>query len=60
MKGTKHLEVQYYYTCDQQRTGEIAVEYIDSSRQLADPLTKPLPRDKFVGLRALYVNAFEM
>jgi len=61
MKGTKHLEVQYYYTYDQQKAGEIAVEYIDSSRQLADPLTKPLPRDKFVGLRALYdVNAFKM
>jgi len=61
MKGTKHLKVQYYYTCDQQKAGEIAVEYVDSSRQLADPLTKPLPRNKFVGLRTLYgVNAFEM
>lgn len=49
-KRTKHVDTQYFFTCDMQQIKEIDVEYVSTKEQLADPLTKALPRDTFKSL----------
>lgn len=53
-KRTKHIDTQYFYTCDMQRKEEIDVKYVSTDNQLADPLTKPLSKDKFESLIGQY------
>lgn len=40
---TKHIDVRYHFVRDMQKKGIISVEYLESEKQLADILTKPLP-----------------
>lgn len=44
---TKHIEVKHFYVRELQQKGEINVIFTDTSNQLADSLTKSLPRSKF-------------
>lgn len=48
---TKHIEVKYFFVRDQQNIGNIDVTYIGTADQLADILTKPLPRPRLEDLR---------
>jgi hypothetical protein len=48
---TKHIEVKYFFVRDQQKNGKINVTYIRTEHQLADMLTKPLPRPRLEDLR---------
>ncbi len=48
---TKHIEVKYFLVRDQQKAGRINVTYIGTEDQLADMLTKPLPRPRLEDLR---------
>ena len=43
-KHTKHIDVKYKYTCEEQEQGTIRVEYVPSEENLADFFTKPLAR----------------
>ena len=43
---TKHIEVKYFFVRDIYEQGKITVKYVDSDNQLADILTKPLPKIK--------------
>lgn len=54
IKSTKHMEVQFFFSCEKQETGEIDIQYVSTNRQLADTLTKPLSREKFQGFRLCY------
>lgn len=54
IKSTKHIEVQFFFTCEKQKDGEINVEYISTNNQLADTLTKALANRKFQGFRICY------
>lgn len=54
MKATKHIEVQFYYTCEKQEQGEINVSYANTKEQSADTLTKPLPKEKFQSFGLCY------
>ncbi|UZJ53681.1 hypothetical protein CBS101457_003001 [Exobasidium rhododendri] len=45
-RRTKHIAVKYHYTRDMVTEGNIIVEYIPTSLQKADILTKGLPRVK--------------
>lgn len=54
IKSTKHVEVQFFFTCEKQQSGEIDVRYISTNNQLADALTKPLSKEKFQGFRLSY------
>lgn len=54
VKRSKHIEVQYFYTCEKQRDKEIKVKYINTQNQLADTLTKPLTGVKFKNFRVQY------
>ena len=47
-KRTKHIDVKYKYTREQQDLGTICVEYVPSEENLADFFTKPLAHVQFV------------
>lgn len=45
-RHAKHIDVRYHFIQRFVRKGEFIVKYIPSAEQLADILTKPLPKDK--------------
>lgn len=48
----KHIDVKYFYVRDLVENGSIQIEYVPSSEQQADLLTKGLPAPAFVKLRS--------
>jgi hypothetical protein len=48
---TKHIDVRFHFLRDHYEKGDIELRYIDTTRQLADILTKPLDQKTFVHLR---------
>src|ERR1700676_715439 len=50
---TKHLEVGHHFVREKIEDGSISLEYIPTDRQLADILTKPLPKHQFQVLTEL-------
>ena len=48
---TKHIDVRFHYIREQQERGEIDLKYVQTSSQLADIFTKPLPGPRFAYLR---------
>ena len=56
---TKHISPKFFFTCDIQKDGEIDIQQISSSKNLADLFTKSLPGAIFerlvhgIGLRRL-------
>jgi hypothetical protein len=47
----KHMKVTQHFLRDHVEKGDIAIKYIDTERQLADILTKPLDVTRFASLR---------
>ena len=47
-KCTKHIDVKYKYTCEEQERSTIRVEYVPSEENLVDFFTKPLARVQFI------------
>jgi uncharacterized lipoprotein YehR (DUF1307 family) len=45
---SKHIEIKYYYINDKVQKGEVKLQYISIDEQIADILTKPLSKGKFV------------
>lgn len=43
----KHIALDYHFVRHQVQTGKLRVSYVSSADQLADALTKPLPRHRF-------------
>jgi hypothetical protein len=50
-KRSKHIETRYHYICECVEAKKLKVEYVGTNGQLADILTKPLARNKFVEQR---------
>lgn len=50
-KRTKHIEVKYHFIREKVRSGEIVIEYVNTEDQMADILTKPLPKQRFNKLK---------
>ena len=48
---TKHINIKYHHFREHVERGEITIEKIDTSEQLADLGTKPLTRKPFEKLR---------
>ena len=48
---SKHIDVRYHFIRDLYNKGEIDVTYVKSGEQLADILTKALPKPRFEYLR---------
>ncbi|KAJ3662740.1 hypothetical protein Zmor_007071 [Zophobas morio] len=46
-RRTKHIDVKFHYTRDAYQRGEIDINHVGTTEQLADMFTKPLSRDKF-------------
>ena len=53
-KRTKHIETKYYLIREKYERDQIDVLYVHTKQQLADILTKPLPREIFQHLRHLH------
>lgn len=50
-KRTKHVDIKYHYTREAIEKGDIATQYCQSEENIADILTKSLPRERFISLR---------
>ena len=48
----KHVAIDYHFILDQVQTGALRMAHVSSVDQLADLLTKPLPRSRFQDLRS--------
>jgi transposase InsO family protein len=48
---SKHIHVRFHFTREAVERGEISIEYVSTSAQLADYLTKPLPKEAFFKCR---------
>ncbi|PKU67051.1 Retrovirus-related Pol polyprotein from transposon TNT 1-94 [Dendrobium catenatum] len=48
---TKHIEIDYHFISGHIKQGDIQIEHISSTDQVADILTKPLPLKQFQFLR---------
>ncbi|KAJ3649380.1 hypothetical protein Zmor_021128 [Zophobas morio] len=46
-RRTKHIDVKFHYTREAYQWGEIDINHVGTTEQLADMFTKPLSRDKF-------------
>jgi hypothetical protein len=53
-KRTKHIETKYFLIREKYERAQIDVSYVSTKHQLADILTKALPRETFQHLRALH------
>ena len=47
---TKHIDVRYHFVREQVKAGDLQLVWINTTKQLADLLTKQLPVDTFKGL----------
>jgi hypothetical protein len=52
----KHLELKMHYVRERVDAGDICLEYISTTLQRADLLTKNLPRPSFERFRALLLD----
>ena len=48
---TKHIPIKYHFLREQVLEQKVKLEYVSSKEQLADIITKPLPREPFEYLR---------
>ena len=48
---TKHIPIKYHFILEQVLEQKVKLEYVPSKEQVADILTKPLPRETFEYLR---------
>jgi hypothetical protein len=50
-KRTKHIDIKYHFIREHVQSGDVELVYVPTEYQLADLLTKPLPRARLVALR---------
>ena len=48
----KHVEIDFYFVRDKIAAGLLCVSHIPSENQLADTLTKPLSRSRYIAARS--------
>nr|PNR60691.1 hypothetical protein PHYPA_003484 [Physcomitrium patens] len=48
---SKHVEVQHHFICENLLTGTVDLFYISTLDQIADTMTKPLTRGKFLKIQ---------
>ena len=50
---SKHIDVKFYFLRDCVDGGQIVIEFVETARQLADILTKPLERLRLTKLKEM-------
>ena len=48
---TKHIAIQHHFVREKQAEGKVDLQYIPTEQQVADGLTKALPKDRFIIFR---------
>ena len=48
---TKHIGIQHHYVREMQEEGKVNLKFIPTHKQVADGLTKALPKDRFLQFR---------
>ncbi|KAG6988694.1 Retrovirus-related Pol polyprotein from transposon TNT [Fusarium oxysporum f. sp. conglutinans] len=48
---TKHIDLQWHYVRERVSDGDVELQYVPTEQQIADGLTKPLPKDRFIVFR---------
>lgn len=48
---SKHIDIQWHYQREKIEDGSVQLRYIPTDQQIADGLTKPLPKNKFLSFR---------
>lgn len=48
---TKHIAIQHHFVREKQAEGKVDLQYIPTEQQVADGLTKALPKDRFIVFR---------
>lgn len=48
---SKHIDIQHHYVREKVHDGTVGLAYIQTSKQIADGLTKPLPKVPFIQFR---------
>jgi len=46
-RKVKHIKRRYHFVRDAIKLKEVVVKYLSTNKMIADPLTKPTPRDMF-------------
>jgi len=49
---TKHMEIDFHFVRDKVRAKTLSVRYVSSHDQVADALTKPLSKVRFLDLKS--------
>ena len=57
---TRHISIKWHHFWDAVKNGSVVVQMIDTTLQLADPLTKPLPHPWFEQLRWLLMGWWQL
>ena len=52
-KRTKHIDIKYHFLREQVNKNQVKLEYVNTTEQAADALTKPLPKEKFEFCRTM-------
>ena len=48
---TKHIAIQHHFVREKQAEGKVDLQYVPTEQQVADGLTKALPKDRFITFR---------
>ena len=48
---TKHIDIQHHYVREVVEAGKVDIQFVPTTKQVADGLTKPLPRVAFEPFR---------
>ena len=55
-KGTRHINIRYFFVADRVKTGEVAIKYCHTDEMTGDFFTKPLQGSKFRKFRDRILN----
>jgi hypothetical protein len=55
-KRTKHIEIRYHFIRERIESKQVQLEYVPTQRQLADIMTKALPKPQFETLRSMVMG----
>jgi hypothetical protein len=58
-KRTKHIDIRHHFIKEEVESGRLRIDWISTKKQLADMMTKMLPKDQFNALLKEALNREE-